>query len=390
VLDALPGNETAVWVERVANDHLAILGAVQTTENRVQLYLLNSGNDLVFSRPLSLNLLGDEFAGTIAAVDEKRFLATYIVWSAGQARTVVAMVRIDGGLDWQMQLPTIGNTLLWDRPPRAVLGAGGLVVVAYPALGQTHVARLTASTGAFLTETVWPGENSAPFGLDVMGQSIWVGGEIGSGLQSRYGLAKFDLGGTFLWSRSQTQDVINILGPAWIRGLQDGTAVVVAGEEGPFGSHRTTITYYAANGTVLNRRMDPPATENSAGVLGWASILRNGVLSYSMIVGSKPYIKLGHANGSIIWEKDLSGQLGSGSGLPLTIDLDPGTYRTAVLHDSVGFSILGKSGALLSDSSFPISGEAVRSIWTDRQTIAAVVNTGSANDQQITVFSQRR
>jgi hypothetical protein len=390
VLDAVPGNETAVYVERVANDHLAILGAVQTSENRVRLYLLNNGNALLFSRPLSLNLTGDEFAGTLAPVDAKRFLATYVSWSAGQARTVVALIRLDGGLDWQMQLPSIGNTLMWDRPPRVALGAGGLVVVAYAALGQTHLARLSVTTGAFLGETIWEGELSAPFGLDVAARSIWVGGEIGSGLQSRYGLAKFDLSGKFLWARSQTQDVINILGPAWIHGLKDGTAVVVAGEEGPFGSHRTTITLYAGDGTVLNRRMDPPATENNGGILGWASILPNGVLSYAIILGSEPFIKLGNANGSIIWEKNLSGELGSGSALPVTIDLDPETFRTAILHDSIGSSALAKSGAILWDSALPISGEAVRSVWIDRQTIATVVNTSSGGGQQITVFSQRR
>ena len=225
ILDTVPGNEAAVWVDRVAADHVAILGSVQTNENRVRLYLLNRTTDLVFSRSLSLNLSGDEFAGTLATVDATRFLATYIASSAGQLRTVVAMVRIDGGLDWQTELPTIGNAVSFDRPPRAAIGSGGLVVVAYAAQGQTRVARLAASTGAFLSEVTWPGDDgtgSAPFGLDVTGQTIWVGVQNGLGLASRYGLVKFDLNGQFLWARSQTQDVINILGPAWIRGLQDG------------------------------------------------------------------------------------------------------------------------------------------------------------------------
>ena len=115
---------------------------------------------------------------------------------------------------------------------------------------------------------------------------------------------KYDLSGQFLWARSQTQDVINILGPAWIRGLQDGTAVIVAGEEGPFGSHRTTVTWYAADGTVLNRRMDPPANENNGGVLLSASILEDGALAYSMLLGSAPLVKVGRANGNVIWLND--------------------------------------------------------------------------------------
>jgi hypothetical protein len=396
ILDNDPGNESATSVEKLPKGQIAILGNVQLTSNRVQLYLLDKSNRLVFSQPLSLyTLMGplfamppaDEFAGTLAVVDDRRFVATFVNISGGQCRTVAAMVRTDGGWDWQTQLPTVGNSFAFDRPPRAAVAPGGIVVIAYGALGQTRLARIGAD-GVVLGESSWPGDDgsgSTPFGLDVNSGAIWLGVQNGLGLASRYGVVKFDLNGQFLWAKSQTQDVINILGPAWIRGLDNGTAVVVAGEEGPFGSHRTTLTRYAADGAVLNRRMEPPPEVNSGAILLSASILPNGRLAYSMILASAPVLTVGNADGSIVWQQNVTGQLGaSGSAFPATVDLDPTTLALAVAHDSIGFSTFTKTGAMSSNETFPVSGEYVRALWSAGGRVTTVINAGP----HITVFSR--
>ena len=396
ILETDVENEFAASVEKLPGGEIAILVNAQLNDNRVRLHLRDKDNKLLFSEPLSLvslwrprfaNSQVDEFSGTLAVVDETHFVATFVTVSGGQCRTVAAMMRTDGGWDWLTQMPTIGNAVVFDRPPRAAIAPGGMVVVAYAAMGQTHVARI-GPNGVSLGETVWPGDDaagSAPFGLDVNNGAIWLGVQNGLGLVSRYGLVKFDLNGQFQWAKSQTQDVINILGPAWIRGLDNGTAVIVAGEEGPFGSHRTTITRYAPDGTVLNRRMDPPANVHNGGTLRSASILANGSLAYAMFLGSAPVLTLGNADGSIVWQEDVSGQLGtSGSGLPVTVDLDPSTLALAVSHDSIGFATFTNSGSLSWDETFPIGGECVCSLWSVSGRVVTVINDG----QQIQVFSR--